>query len=801
MSPAGAPAKEPDMERPRSAGLVLLVGLALLWTACFALFVREIARGGPPQTHVLVDPPAGADAYPVVVGLGPGYASTPDGVHAGDRLIRVGSFDLRGAMPWTVYAHLYAEARDGTVRLEAERDGRPLEAVERLPYDGEPWIEAFIALGFAGTAMLLLWRAPGSRMVRSWAAATFVWTLTWLCFQGPSIPQTHAYLAVRTVAGCLWAPLQVRAAFHFPENAWPRDRRLPLWPWLFLVLGLTWTSKWMGIPFSHELGTRANPGIGSLVVVAVLLVATRNYRWADALGRRQVRWVLLGAYVGMAPVLLGNVAAMLRPDLVAWWNASQVLLVAVPISIWFAVTRSNLLDVDRLISGTAAYTIVLLAFASLSAVAPWLAGAASARAGIDRGPVEILAFVVAAVCLMRYEPRLRERVERIFFAERHALQVGIDRLTADLTDAPDAASLATLLGERLDALLRPASCVIYARGDQAFAPVFTRGSTVTPHLDVQSALVAGLAERAAAVDLERTPCPVPLDAADAAVLGSLAAAVLIPVTHDETLAAFIALGRKRSGDVYTATDRALLGLVGASASASIARFSGEALLREARELQARLRQYVPASIAKRLAQGRSPEAGERVVTVLFVDLRGYATLAEGQRNEDVFSLVSRYTEAVSRAVAACSGTVVEFNGDGMMAVFGAPDPLPEKERLALAAARRMVDDVLAMALPAEERGAARLHVGVGVATGPAYVGAIRSVDRYIWSAIGNTTNLAARLQSLTRDLDAPIVIDAATRAAVGDAARDFVEHRDVSIRGLRARSDVFAMPRARHAAA
>jgi class 3 adenylate cyclase len=784
------------MERRHRGELLLLAALAAIWTACFALFVREILRGGPPQTHLLVEPPESGDAYPIVASLRPGSEPPPDGVQPGDRLVRAGASDLRGAMPWTVYARLYAEARDGAVRVEASRDGRPLEAIEPLRYEGDAWSEAFIALAFAATAMLLVWRAPGSRMLRSWAAATLVWTLTWLCFQGPSVPQTYAYLVVRVVAGCLWAPLMVRAAFHFPEHAWPRDRRLPLWPWLFLVLGLTWSSKWMGIPFSHELGMRANPGIGSLVLVTLLLVATRNYRCADAFGRRQVRWVLLGTYVGLAPVLLGNVAAMLRPDLVDWWNASQVFLVAVPISIWFAATRSNLLDVDRLISGTAAYTIVLLVFASLTAVAPWLAGEASARAGLDPGPVELGAFVVAAVCLMRLEPRLRERLERIFFAERHALQVGIDRLTADLAVAPDSVSLAALVGERLDALLHPASCVIYARGDQAFAPVFTRGSTVTPHLDLGSPLVAALAERTAAVDLDRTPS-IPLDAPAAAVLDSLAAAVLIPVTHDESLAAFVALGRKRSGDIYTATDRALLGLVGASASASIARFSGEALLREARELQARLRQYVPASIAKRLAQGRSPEAGERIVTVLFADLRGYATLAEGRRNEDVFSLVSRYTEAVTRAVTACSGTVVEFNGDGMMAVFGAPDPLPDKERLALVAARRIVDDVLAMALPSGER----LDVGVGIATGPAYVGAIRSVDRYIWSAIGNTTNLAARLQALARELDAPIVIDAATRAAAGDAALDLVEHRDVSIRGLRARSDLFALPRARHAAA
>jgi adenylate cyclase len=131
-----------------------------------------------------------------------------------------------------------------------------------------------------------------------------------------------------------------------------------------------------------------------------------------------------------------------------------------------------------------------------------------------------------------------------------------------------------------------------------------------------------------------------------------------------------------------------------------------------------------------------------------------------------------------------------------MAVFGAPQPLPDKERHALAAARGIVAAVSALASPA--LGASRLEVGVGLATGTAYVGAIRSVDRHIWSAIGNTTNLAARLQALTRELGTPIVIDEATRDAAGDEAADFERHPETAIRGLRLQRDVFALgvPRA-----
>jgi adenylate cyclase len=82
---------------------------------------------------------------------------------------------------------------------------------------------------------------------------------------------------------------------------------------------------------------------------------------------------------------------------------------------------------------------------------------------------------------------------------------------------------------------------------------------------------------------------------------------------------------------------------------------------------------------------------------------------------------------------------------------------------------------------------------VGIATGPAFVGNIQSVDRLIWSAIGNTTNLAARLQSLTRDFQAAMAIDATTWKAARDVTTDFEKREDVTIRGRRQPEDVYVL--------
>jgi adenylate cyclase len=255
----------------------------------------------------------------------------------------------------------------------------------------------------------------------------------------------------------------------------------------------------------------------------------------------------------------------------------------------------------------------------------------------------------------------------------------------------------------------------------------------------------------------------------------------------------LCLGPKRSGDLYTRTDLRLLGLVAQQAGVELQRFGQLEVLRQSKLTQQALRRYVPRAVAERLERGEHPPAGEHDVSIMFVDLRGFTTYSEERPLAHVVSIVNRYTEMMSRIVDEHGGTLVEFFGDGLMAVFGAPQPLAGKERAALDAARRMTGAV--RAIPTSERNGP-LSVGVGIATGRAFVGDIRSAERLIWSAIGDIPNLAARLQSLTRELDAAIAVDAATQAAAGPAAADFERISGVRIRGRRQTEDVYVLRQA-----
>ena len=88
-----------------------------------------------------------------------------------------------------------------------------------------------------------------------------------------------------------------------------------------------------------------------------------------------------------------------------------------------------------------------------------------------------------------------------------------------------------------------------------------------------------------------------------------------------------------------------------------------------------------------------------------------------------------------------------------------------------------------------------LSVGVGISTGPAFVGNIQSSDRFIWTVIGDTVNVAARLQSMTRELDAAVAIDNTTfRRAGREICAAFVRHADLAIRGRSQPETVHALP-------
>jgi class 3 adenylate cyclase/tetratricopeptide (TPR) repeat protein len=161
--------------------------------------------------------------------------------------------------------------------------------------------------------------------------------------------------------------------------------------------------------------------------------------------------------------------------------------------------------------------------------------------------------------------------------------------------------------------------------------------------------------------------------------------------------------------------------------------------------------YTPKHLADKILKGRSALEGERrQVTVLFADVAGFTTLAEKLDPEEVHRLIERCFEAITTEVHRFEGTVNQYTGDGVMALFGAPIAHEDSARRAVHAAlgiQRAIREV--SQLIQAERGLS-LEMRIGLNTGPVVVGKIGDDLRMDYTAVGDTTNLAARMQQTAR---------------------------------------------------
>ena len=160
-----------------------------------------------------------------------------------------------------------------------------------------------------------------------------------------------------------------------------------------------------------------------------------------------------------------------------------------------------------------------------------------------------------------------------------------------------------------------------------------------------------------------------------------------------------------------------------------------------------LRSYVPSQVAAKLAAGAMDQQ-ELEVTVLFSDIRGFSSIAERLSAREIAGVIGKHLSAMAEVVTQHGGTIDKFQGDAVMAIFGAPEPLPDHAERALLCAiqmqRRQAE------LNAEGWGSdsvEALGVGIGLNTGTVIAGAIGGGGRLEYTVIGDAVNVAQRLQS------------------------------------------------------
>jgi len=514
---------------------------------------------------------ADEQSYPVVVLSSPSAEANPLAV--GDRLLRLEGSDLRGvsAAGFLLRWAQMVQAGARSLRLTIER-GSVRSDVRVLLVPGSnlfsvnpPWWTALpFIVGSVGTALILLVRAAHWHLARR----NYVVSLLWAIFFMPYFIAPTS-LSGEFIGDLLLLPLtNGLLLWNLNEflpglRLWGPGQRAVAW-----ALGLLGSAAFVAIFWLPDARLAAISMLGLAdigFVIAFLVALTRVYHRADPLGRRQIKWVVYGLYVGWLPWGAFNAALALgvAPDWIgALATVGYVALVAMPLGLLVAIAFYQFLDIDRLISATLSYSLLaILGLALVLGVMPAAARAVSDALGLDPATGQILMSLGLAAVLVPAHRIVRPWIDRWLFPERATLEQGFAQLLGEISSTADMAELTQLVGERLDALLRPAGVVLYARAGDLFTPLAARGRSAPPAFATRSALIAALQERTTPLAAQRWTArgATSLTPFERAAIETLDVAVLVPIRRGAELAAFWCLGAKRSGDIYTPTDLALLG--------------------------------------------------------------------------------------------------------------------------------------------------------------------------------------------------------------------------------------------------
>jgi class 3 adenylate cyclase len=155
-------------------------------------------------------------------------------------------------------------------------------------------------------------------------------------------------------------------------------------------------------------------------------------------------------------------------------------------------------------------------------------------------------------------------------------------------------------------------------------------------------------------------------------------------------------------------------------------------------------------------------------SAMFCDIRSFTTIAEAREPAETIELLNDYYLLMMDAINGEGGVVNQMVGDGLMAIFGAPVPRDDYRQAAVLAARQMVDLIRLFNEEQAARDKVQIQIGVGIASGRVVAGYTGTQNRATYTCVGDTVNVAARLESHTKELDRPILIDENTRQGIAE---------------------------------
>jgi len=206
-----------------------------------------------------------------------------------------------------------------------------------------------------------------------------------------------------------------------------------------------------------------------------------------------------------------------------------------------------------------------------------------------------------------------------------------------------------------------------------------------------------------------------------------------------------------------------------------------------------IRTFTTKEVAEELLKTGFSLGGNFVTaSVMFADIRSFTTIAESRSPGEIIDMLNDYYALMFDAITNHGGSVNQIIGDGLMAIFGAPVHYEDHCERAVRAALEMLELLKGFNQNRAAQEKSQIRIGIGIASGQMIAGFTGTEHRATYTCVGDTVNMAARLEEQTKEIQRPILIEAATRSALSDAFK--VEaHGLMQLKGKTVEVEVFSI--------
>lgn len=211
-----------------------------------------------------------------------------------------------------------------------------------------------------------------------------------------------------------------------------------------------------------------------------------------------------------------------------------------------------------------------------------------------------------------------------------------------------------------------------------------------------------------------------------------------------------------------------------------------------------LSKYISSDIKNKILKNESVDIGlggkRAEISIMFADIRGFTSLSETRKAEEVSALLNEYFTELEPIIAKHNGVINKFIGDAVLVIFGDPTPDKYHARNAVKCAEEMRQKVRQIRDRWICEGKPKIDIGIGINTGEAFIGNVGSANRFEYTVIGDTVNIASRIEDYNKIYKTQILISENTYNKISQIV-DVIKIREVAIKGKRKKINIYEVLR------